>query len=101
MSQAYIRCNEGHYFVGEHCPFDGWSSKESKQLAEISKKLTSEGKKLTLKELKENAVSNETLSRTIIVDFGEGNFVFDAFSPDGFMIAGKYLRLPELPVELL
>ena len=99
--QTYIRCNEGHYFVGEYCPFDGWSSEESKQLTEISKKITSEGKKLTLKELKENAASDETLRRTIIIDFGTGNFVFDAFSPDGFIIGGKYLRLPELPSELL
>ena len=67
----------------------------------FQKKITSEGKKLTLKELKENAASDETLRRTIIIDFGTGNFVFDAFSPDGFIIGGKYLRLPELPSELL
>lgn len=101
MNQAYIRCNEGHYFIGEYCPFDGWSSEESKELMEISNKILSEGHKISLKELKENNASDKTLSRTIIIEFGEGNFVFDAVLPDGYRIDKKYFHLSKLPSEFL
>ena len=39
LARAYCRCNSGHYFVGEYCPFDGWSSSASKELAAVSERL--------------------------------------------------------------
>ena len=101
MTLAYIRCNEGHYFLGEYCPFDGWSSVESKQLAELTEAITSGNNELSIEQLKKHGVSDATLSRTIIINFGEGNFVFDGILPDGYIIEEKYLRLRDLPAKLL
>ena len=37
MIRAYCRCNSGHYFVGEYCPIDGWSSSVAKELVKAYK----------------------------------------------------------------
>lgn len=101
MIKVYIRCNEGHYFNGEYCPFDAWSSDESKQLTQLSKKIVSEGGIPSFEELKKCGASDLTLSRTIVIDFGDSNFVFDAILPKGYFTSERFLKLSELPKEWL
>jgi hypothetical protein len=57
MVQAYCRCNNGHYFVGEYCPIDGWSSPASKELVEGVKLLIGTGQEISLAELRRAGVS--------------------------------------------
>src|SRR5437867_4099933 len=43
MIRAYCRCNSGHYFVGEYCPIDGWSSSVAKELVKATKRVIASG----------------------------------------------------------
>jgi hypothetical protein len=88
-TRAYCRCNSGHYFSGECCPYDGWSSPASRELARAVEQLATSDKELSLEELRNLGVSGETLWRTIIVSFGAGASVFDALSPDTYVVNGK------------
>ncbi|HEY7312078.1 MAG TPA: hypothetical protein VH643_22125 [Gemmataceae bacterium] len=87
--RAYSRCNSGHYFLGEFCPYDGWSSPASRELMKAVARLAQVGKEPSIKELKEAGVSRETLWRTIVVSFGVGASMFDALSPDTYVVNGE------------
>lgn len=87
--RAYCRCNSGHYFIGECCPYDGWSSPASKELTKVVARLTRSGKEPSIQELKQAGVSDETLWRTIIISFGVGASIFDALSPDTYVVNGE------------
>ena len=80
--RAYSRCNSGHYFSGESCPYDGWSSPASRELTDAVARLAKAGKELSIEELRNLGISSETLWRTIIVSFGVGASIFEAFSAD-------------------
>ena len=43
MNRAYCRCNSGHYFVGEYCPLDGWSSPESIEVKQLTEQIVTSG----------------------------------------------------------
>lgn len=88
-TRAYCRCNSGHYFVGESCPYDGWSSPASRELTEAVVRLAKMGKELSIEELRELGVSSETLWRTIIIAFGVGTSVFEALAPDTYVVHGE------------
>ena len=88
-TRAYCRCNGGHYFSGEYCPYDGWSSAASRELVEATARLEELGTELSLEELKKAGVSNETLWRTIIVSFGTSASIFEALSPDTYVVKGE------------
>jgi hypothetical protein len=88
-TRAYCRCNSGHYFSGESCPYDGWSSPASRELTEAVARLAKSGKELSIDELRNLGVSSETLWRTILVSFGVGASIFEAFSPDTYVVNGK------------
>jgi hypothetical protein len=89
LTRVYCRCNSGHYFIGECCPYDGWSSNASKELTEATARLAEMGVQPSMEELRKAGVSNATLWRTIIVTFGTGASVFDAFSPQSYVIEGE------------
>ncbi len=101
MNRAFIRCNEGHYFEGQHCFFDGWSSKESEQFWRISEEIRSENQPISLELFRQKGADHQTIKRMIVIDFGDGNFVFEAISPDGFVVDGRYIRLNALPAEMI
>ena len=61
LARAYCRCNSGHYFMGEYCPFDGWSSSASKELTEVAERLVRLDRAITLEELRKAGVSAATL----------------------------------------
>ena len=88
-TRAYCRCNSGHYFMGESCPYDGWSSPASRELADAVARLAKAGKELSIEELRSLGVSSETLWRTIIVSFGVGASIFEALSPDTYVVNGE------------
>lgn len=75
--------------MGESCPYDGWSSPASRELTGAVARLTKAGKELTLDELRSLGTSSETLWRTIIVTFGVGASLFDALSPDTYVVSGE------------
>lgn len=88
-NRAYCRCNSGHYFSGESCPYDGWTSPASRELVDAIARLAKAGKDASIEELKALGVSSETLWRTIVVSFGVGASVFDAISPDTYVVKGE------------
>src|SRR2546426_236879 len=89
ITRAFVRCNGGDYFTGEYCPFDGWSSPASKELANAVKRLARLNRRISLEELRMAGVSPATLSRTIIVQFGSDESVFDAISPQNLVVDGE------------
>lgn len=96
MVVAYCRCNSGHYFLGETCPLDGWSSSESQQLTEVVERIAKTGHELSLAELRKAGAREETLARTIVIEFGDGASVFEAIAPEGYVVGGKWKLLRDL-----
>jgi hypothetical protein len=86
--RAYFRCNSGHYFIGEFCPFDGWSSPASRELTNGCQRLTETDQEVTLEALRKAGVSNGTIQRTILISFGSDESVFDAFAVQEFVVDG-------------
>jgi hypothetical protein len=83
MVYAYYRCNSGHFFEGEACPFDGWSSDGSRQLLAAVSRLRSEGKEhFTVDDLGHAGLSDEARPRCIVVEFGSSASRFEAISID-------------------
>ena len=88
-TRAYARCNSGHYFTGEYCPFDGWSSAAAAELAETVERLGQLGKDVTLAELRQAGLSEAALVRTIVIDFGNDASAFEAISPKEYVVNGQ------------
>jgi len=55
------------------------------------------GREISLGELRRAGVSEDTVRRTIVIEFGAGEFAFDAISPEGYVIEGEWtpLRSPD------
>ena len=94
--RAYSRCNSGHYFQGEFCPFDGWSSHASRELTAALKDLARSGRTISLEELRRAGVSEATLARTVVIEFGSGASVFEAVSPESYVVNGETMPLRDL-----
>jgi hypothetical protein len=75
--------------MGESCPYDGWSSPASRELTDAVARLAKAGKELSIDELRSLGVSGETLWRTIIISFGVGASIFEALSPDTYVVKGE------------
>jgi hypothetical protein len=98
---AYSRCNGGHYFRGPCCPLDGWSSAASRELDAACHRLSASGRPVSLASLREAGVSDSSLSRIIVIEFGCAESVFDAVSPEGYVVNGRWQPLEELGDEFL
>lgn len=96
MIRAYCRCNSGHYFTGEFCPLDGWSSLASKELNNAAEQIAGLNRELSSAELRKVGVCESTLERIILIDFGTNPAVFDAISPDGYFINNEFVKLQKL-----
>ena len=101
MMRAYCRCNSGHYFVGEYCPIDGWSSPVAKALVKATKRVTAAGQALSLHALRQAGLSAAAAQRTIVVEFGTDACVFDAIAPEGLVIHGTWKPLAVLDEHFL
>src|SRR5262249_9228700 len=89
VPRAYCRCNGGHYFQGEYCPFDGWSSRASKELAKAVERLVHQGQEISLLTLRKAGVSQATIEWTIVVMFGCTESAFDALAPQLCVVKDK------------
>lgn len=101
MRKAYFRCNGGHYYRDEHCPLDGWSSAESREFSQILGRLSGKGEDPSLDDLRKAGMSASALGRTVVIEFGSPDSVFDALSPEGYILKGKWTKTRDLPLELL
>jgi hypothetical protein len=95
-TRAYCRCNSGHYFVGEHCPLDGWSSPASQELTRAVERLAEECRPVSLEELRKAGVSQTTFERTLVIQFGSAGSVFEAIAPEGYVVDDEWKPLREL-----
>lgn len=102
---VYFRCNSGHYFrasaeSGDCCPLDGWSllGLEAVRAAEAS--LVADGKAVTIEALRAGGAPGGALQRTLLVEFGSDDSVFEALSPEGFVLDGRFVTLVEAPPSL-
>lgn len=95
-AHAYCRCNSGHYFGGEFCPFDGWSSPASRELTKALEQLERSQCPVSLEELRKAGVSQATLERTIVIDFGSSASVFEAVAPKEYVIQGEAKAVRQL-----
>ena len=98
--QAYCRCNSGHYFQGEFCPFDGWSSPASRELAKAVRQLAADDCKLSLTALRQLGLGEATLERVVVIDFGCEASAFDALAPQEYVINGKSQTFPKVDAAL-
>src|SRR5262245_39339345 len=96
MVRAYSRCNGGHYFIGENCPLDGWSSTESKELPAIVERPTREGKSISVEEMRKAGLSRAALARVIVIEFGAEESVFDLIDPRGYVVHGEWTPIEEV-----
>ncbi len=94
--RAYSRCNSGHYFLGECCPFDGWSSPATRELTAAVKRLARSGRPVSLEELRKSGVSDATIARTIVIEFGSEASAFDAISPAHLFVNEEAIPLTDL-----
>jgi len=92
MTRAYCRCNSGHYFVGEFCPLDGWSSSESTELKKVVEQVVGTGEEPSLVRLRAAGLSDSALRRTIVIEFGIDECAFDAISPEGYFVDGHWIK---------
>jgi hypothetical protein len=96
ITRAFCRCNSGHYFTGEHCPFDGWSSSGARELVQAVERLTKQNRAVSLEELRKAGVSAATLARTIVVEFGCNESAFEALAPEECVVNGQAYSLLQL-----
>ena len=96
IRRVYTRCNSGHYFVGECCPLDGWSSPASKEISAAVKRLAKLGRKATVEELRNLAVSDAAIAKTIIIEFGSESAAFEAISPEHLVVNGETIAAMDL-----
>ncbi|MGB7147815.1 MAG: hypothetical protein WBD45_01605 [Terriglobales bacterium] len=93
MRKAYWRCNSAHYYSALHCPFDGWTFEGCKELIAAVEKLVGTNAALSIDALALEGVPAKAIERTIIIEFGKSQAVFDAFSPDDYLVDGKHKKV--------
>ena|SRR6266851_3945291 len=87
--RVYCRCNSGHYFIGEFCPFDGWSSPASRALANACERLEETHQEVSLEAFKKVGVGQDALQRTILITFGSDESVFEAVAAQVLVVDGQ------------
>jgi hypothetical protein len=102
MVRVYMRCNSGHYFTGPvpSCPLDGWSCPETDAVFKAAQRMTAEGTTPTIERLRAEDISQETLDRTIIIQFGSDASAFEALAPEGYIIGEAWRTMPAVPAAL-
>ena len=101
MKRAYCRCIRDHYFTGQVCFLDGWSAASAVELDAALRHFSGSGDELSVERPREAGVSEASLDRIVIVEFGPRATVFDLLSPEGYVIDGKWVERGHLAIELL
>jgi hypothetical protein len=103
MKKIYIRCNGGHYFTCDNdnlaCPYDGWDGRDPsivKELNQIINKLSVKDEEISIDLLKQMGASEDTIKRTIIIEFGNPKSAFEAIVPSNYVINGKLINFLDL-----
>jgi len=98
-----IRCNSGHYFSGgKNCPLDNWSLDRYENLEKVLAQIEKDGVDISIEELKRRGISNDTLARLIVVDFGSVNSVFYGLAPEGYIgKQGNFIPLKQVGLDYL
>lgn len=91
--RVYRRCNSGHNFAGGCCPLDGWSSPKTDAVLIALERLTAAHVTPSIGNLQQAGVSEDALARTIVVRFGSRASTFDAISPEGYVVEGRWRPL--------
>src|SRR5258706_2717525 len=86
MTEVFSRCNSGHYFVGERCPFDGWTSSAAIDIARATTALRATGSPPSIEGLRAVGAHEDSIARCIIIEFGSDRSSFDAF------LIGEYMK---------
>jgi hypothetical protein len=100
MVRVYCRCNGGDYFLGEYCPFDGWSSPKSKEIVEATERLRREGITPSVAALRSTGLSQKALARTLIIEYGSEASAFEALTPQLYVLEGRTLEPKDWPAGL-
>jgi hypothetical protein len=58
-------------------------------------------KALSIRALADEGVPEEAIKRTIIIEFGSDEAIFDALLPEGYLIKGELKRLHQLGLGYL
>jgi hypothetical protein len=95
MRRVYFRCNSGHYFEGGVCPWDGWSLPGAERLASEANRLLTAGVEVSIQSLADTGISHDVLDRTVVIDFGSSDSVFDALVPCIYLIGQKEVVMKE------
>lgn len=76
---------------------DNWSSPQSEEFAQAIEQLSIKGLEVSIQNLEELGVSEETIQRIIIIEFGSEKSSFPGFVPEGYMIDGEgYVPISKL-----
>jgi hypothetical protein len=96
MHKVFFRCNGGDYYSERNCPFDGWSRPELQRLLDVVAEMKKNVEPISISALREKGFESDVLDRVIVIEFGAEPAVFDAFHPEGYIIAGQYVPRSKL-----
>ena len=91
--RVFASCNSGHYFVGDTCPFDGWSSDHTREIAAAAERILRAGRTPSQAELAAEGVSEEALACALVIGFPSSEAPLDAIAPQAVIARGTYYRL--------
>src|SRR5262249_25128270 len=91
--RVFASCNSGHYFVGNTCLFDGWSSDHTREIAAAAERISGAGRIPSLAELAAEGVSEEALAGALVIDFSSSQAALDAIALRAVIARGTYYRL--------
>ncbi len=101
VRRAYWRCNSAHYYSSLHCPIDGWTFKGCAQLMAAVENTERRSEALSIQALSQAGAPEDAINRTIIIEFGSDESVFDALLPEGYLIDGEIKKVHQLGHEHL
>jgi hypothetical protein len=100
QKRAFTRCNGGHYFTGPACPFDGWSSDETRAIAIATEHLALVGASVSIEDLQQNGLTAAAIERVVVIEFSSPAHAFDALLPELVVVENEVYHLNEAPIGL-
>lgn len=98
--RVFTRCNGGHYFAGQRCPFDGWGSEESASIARTAQRLADEGKAPSMAALQAAGLTATAMARACVLEFYATDNAFDAVEPHLVSVDDRAYLLKDAPEGL-
>ena len=90
----FFRCDHGHYFSGEACPWDGWSHPKLRSVLELLERFKSDRVVVTIQGLRDTGVEEAILKRILLVEFGDPERVFGGLNPRQIIANGEVEDCP-------